>query len=98
MRLFPQSKKGFIEDSVNMVAGIVISLAVIVFLIAALWPAMSDEIADLNDSNSAAAGNLTAIQTTIPEELNDLVGIFFVVITLVVLLAVYGIYRKYSRS
>lgn len=96
--LKPSNKKGFVEDSVNMVVGIIIALAVAVFLIAALWPEMSEEILELNTSNEAAADNLTAIQTTIPEELNDLVGIFFVVITLIVLLAVYGVYRKYARA
>lgn len=92
------NKKGFIDDTVNMVVGIIIALGVAVFLIAALWPEMSEEILELNATNNAAADNLTAIQTNIPAELNDLVGIFFVVITLVVLLAVYGIYRKYSKA
>jgi len=87
------NKKGFIDKILSMVLGVIIILAIALFLIANLWPEISEEITELNATNPAAAGNLTAIQTDIPVELYGLVGILFIAITLMVILAIWRMYK-----
>jgi len=158
------NKKGFIDKMLAMVLGVVIVIAVMLFMIANLWPEVSEDVNELapsysenstwvmesawslsytnllsstvacvnytggtvtntlptnnytvsasageltltevtwNNSNiqcsykyhDSSSGNLSAIQTDTAVELYGLIGIIFVAITLMVILAIWRMYK-----
>jgi hypothetical protein len=83
-----------VVENVKMAFAVMLLAGIMIWSMSIFWPEVGQNIAEVNDTSTAAYGNFSEMYNLVPERGNTVLAVSMVVLLIFILFCVYAYYTR----